>query len=54
MTDLDDTEISAFIERVRAERRAEGRPEHLTGPSIYGLVDGLLAAQADEPVERAS
>jgi hypothetical protein len=35
--------IAAFVERIRAERRAAGRPDHIDDPAVYRILDGLLA-----------
>lgn len=37
--------VAAFVDRIRTERRAAGKPAHINTPEVYRTLDGLLAAK---------
>lgn len=48
---MSSTDVATFVARVRAERIAAGRPEHIEDPALYRLLDGILAARGTAPAE---
>lgn len=50
---MDDTE-RAFIETTKRRRSDAGKPEKITVPTVYSLLDGLLAHRNEEGPDAAA
>lgn len=44
-------EESAFVAKITAQRAADGQPEFITEPSVYRILDGLLARRETTPTD---
>ncbi len=46
--------VDEFVQRIRAERDADGKPTKLRDDSLYRVLDGLIAARRTLQKEAAS
>ena len=47
-TQQEQDELDEFSARVSARRAANGQPDFITNPDVYRVLDGIMAAKADE------